>query len=989
MFFSRTQKFFLGSSLVILFGVFLISATSFLKQNHSISQIQTQESPDPLVQYFKLPLHFEENQGQTSESVKFLTRGQGYTFYFTPQEMVMDLQKERHVSYALSMQFVNSSPSCKLIGMEELEGKSHYFIGKDHKNWLNHIPNFSKITYQNIYPGIDVVFYGNQQQLEYDIKVAPGSDPKAIRMKIDGSKKLSVDDKGNLKIQIDSDQNVYMQKPIIYQVLNKEKEYIEGKFVLLANNEIGFSLSHYDLSKEVIIDPVFEYSTYLGGTGNDQGFAIAVDSAGNAYVTGTTGSSNFPTTLGAFQTTLAGSSNAFVTKLNSSGSALIFSTYLGGNGDDQGNGIALDSSGNSYIVGQTSSTNFPTTVGAFQTVNNDVVNAFITKLNSTGSALIYSTYLGGSSGDFGLGIAVDASGNAYVTGQAASANFPVTVGAFQTVKAGTIDAFVTKINPTGTALVYSTFLGGSGNDNGFGIAVDSCGNAYVTGITLSTDFPVTAGAFQTTRAGSSDAFVTKLNTSGSALIYSTYLGGTLGDLGRGIAVNSNGNAYVAGSTSSADFPVTAGAFQTTFAGLLDAFITELNPCGTGLVFSTYLGGSGSDQGFGIAIDSFGNPYITGQTNSTNFPITSGAFQTSLAGGIDAFITKLNASGTSLLYSSYLGGSNTDIGHGIAVDINGSAYIVGETNSTNFPVTAGAFQTSLAGVATDAFISKFAIGTPTVTGIDPHFGPTTGGTVVTITGTNFLNATSVQFGATAATSFIINSNTQITAVSPPGTGTVDVTVTTPVGTTATSPADLFIYIPTKQATTTTLTVVPNPSIAGQTVVLTANVSPSAATGAVSFFDGMNLIGTASLVNGTAVLAFNNFSVGNHSLTAVYEGDNNFLSSTSHVVLLVVNAQINPPLNLRGIQKAIYFATQTDYVNILTWQKPSSGNAPVEYRIYRNKQLTKLAAVVSANEELKFKDHNRQKGKRYTYFIVSVDRDGNTSVANHVTVKSISD
>lgn len=988
MFFSRIQKFFLGISPAILFGVLLLSSTSFSKQSHAVSQIQTQDSSDSLVQYFKLPMHFEENKGQTSELVKFLTRGQKYTFYFTPQEIVMDLQNERNVSYALSMQFVNLSPSCKLIGIEELAGKSHYFIGKDHKNWLKDIPHFSKISYQNIYPGIDVVFYGNQQQLEYDIKVAPGSDPKAIRMKIDGSKDLSVDDNGNLKIQIDSDQNVYMQKPIIYQVRNKEKEYIEGKFVLLANNEIGFSLGHYDSSKEVIIDPVFEYSTYLGGTGGDQGLAIAVDSAGNAYVTGSTNSSNFPTTVGAFQTARAGSSNAFVTKLNSSGSALIFSTYLGGNGDDQGNGIALDSSGNSYIVGQTTSTNFPTTVGAFQTVNNAVLNAFITKLNSTGSALVYSTYLGGSTGDFGYGIAVNASGNAYVTGQASSANFPVTVGAFQTVKAGSADAFVTKLNPTGTALVYSTFLGGSFNDNGFGIAVDSCGNAYVTGITLSPNFPVTAGAFQTAQTGVSDAFVTKLNTSGSALIYSTYLGGTAGNQGRGIAVNSNGNAYVTGSTSSADFPVTAGAFQTTFAGVADAFITEFNLCGTGLVFSTYLGGSGSDQGFGIAIDSFGNSYITGQTNSSNFPTTSGAFQTSLAGVVDAFITKLNASGTSLLYSSYLGGSNFDVGNGIAVDVNESAYIVGETLSINFPVTAGAFQTSLAGPS-DAFISKFAIATPTVTGINPHFGPTTGGTVVTITGTNFSNATSVQFGANPAASFIINSNTQITAVSPPGTGTVDVTVTTPVGTTATSPADLFIYIPTKQATTTTLTVVPNPSIAGQTVVLTANVFPSAATGAVSFFDGVNLIGTATLVNGTAVLAFNNFSVGNHSLTAVYEGDNNFLSSTSHVVLLVVNPQINPPINLRGIQKAIHFATQTDYVNILTWQKPSSGNAPVEYRIYRNKQLTKLAAVVSAEDELKFKDHNRQRGKSYTYFIVSVDRDGNTSVANHVTVKSISD
>lgn len=987
MYFSRIQKFFLGISVAVLLSAFLISPKSFLNQSHLSSQILTQELSDPLARYFKLPLHFEENHGQTSESVKFLTRGHRYTFYFTPQDMVMDLRKERDMSYALRMQFVNSNPTCKLEGVEELEGKAHYFIGKDSKKWLNDISNFSKIIYQNIYPGIDVVFYGNQQQLEYDIMVSPGSDPQAIRMKIDGSKNLAIDDKGNLNIVIDDDQNVYMKKPIIYQLLNGEKEYIEGKFILLANNEIGFSLGHYDPNKEVIIDPVFEYSTYLGGTGIDQGFAIAVDSSGNAYVTGLTTSLNFPTTVGAFQTALAGIGNAFVTKLNSSGSALIFSTYLGGEGIDQGNGIAVDSSGNSYIVGQTNSTTFPTTVGAFQTALAGGTDAFITKLNPTGSALVYSTYLGGSSTDIGNGIAIDENGNAFVTGQTGSPNFPVSCG-FQTVYGGgTSDAFVTALNSTGTALVYSTFLGGSAADIGFAIALDDCGNAYVTGQTASANFPTTAGAFQTALAGGTDVFITKLHASGSFLIYSTYLGGASGDSGRGIAVNSNRNAYVTGFTLSSDFPVTPGAFQTALAGTVNAFVTELNTQGTGLVFSTYLGGNFQDFGFGIALDTIGNSYVTGQVQSANFPTTPGAFQTALAGNEDAFITKLNTSGTSLIYSSYLGGLNTDIGHGIAVDTNGSAYIVGETDSTNFPVTAGAFQTAFAGVI-DAFISKFAIGSPIVTGIDPHFGPTTGGTIVTITGTGFSNATSVQFGATPAASFIIDSNTQITAVSPPGVGSVHVTVTSIGGTSPNSQDDLFTYIPAKQVTITTLTVAPNPSIVGQTVTLTANVSPNTATGTVSFFDGVTLIGTTSLLNGIATLEVNNFTAGNHTITAVYAGDNDFLGSTSNAVVLVVNPEINPPRNLRGVQKATHFATQTDYINILTWKSPSSGSPPVEYRIFRDKQLTKLVAIVPADEELKFKDHNRQKGKRYTYFIVSVDQAGNFSVASQVTVKSIS-
>ncbi len=384
-----------------------------------------------------------------------------------------------------------------------------------------------------------------------------------------------------------------------------------------------------------------------------------MDSSGDAYVTGYTQSSNFPTTAGALQTTFGGGLvDAFVSKLNSSGSALLYSTYLGGSSDAVGQGIAVDSSGNAYVTGYTQSSNFPTTAGALQTTFGGLADAFVSKLNSSGSALVYSTYLGGGSTDFGFGIAVDSSGGAYVTGYTQSSNFPATAGALQTTFGGVfgggpIDAFVSKLNSSGSALVYSTYLGGSSGDSGQGIAVDSSGDAYVTGYTQSSNFPTTAGAFQTSFGGVPDAFVSKLNSSGSALVYSTYLGGSSFDSGQGIAVDSSGDAYVTGYTSSSNFPATAGALQTTFGGGADAFVSKLNSGGSALVYSTYLGGSSFDFGFGIAVDSSGNAYVTGYTCSSNFPTTAGALQTTfgVGGAIDAFVAKFGTAPPTITITS--------------------------------------------------------------------------------------------------------------------------------------------------------------------------------------------------------------------------------------------------------------------------------------------------------------------------------------------------
>jgi hypothetical protein len=429
-------------------------------------------------------------------------------------------------------------------------------------------------------------------------------------------------------------------------------------------------------------------------------------------VTGLTSSANFPTTTSAFQTTLGGPNwgDAFVTKLNASGSAVTYSTYLGGDSFDDGVGIVVDSAGSAYLTGMTNSTNFPTTQGAFQTTIGGLYDAFATRLSADGSALIYSTYLGGSGSDNGKGIAVDPAGNAYLTGSTSSADFPATTGAFQTTFTGVAgfadDAFVTKLNANGSALTYSTFLSGSGGSDATGLALDSSGSAYVTGYAGS-GFPTTTGAFQTTAAGGSDAFVTKFNANGSALIYSTYLGGSDNDLSFGIAVDSAGNAYLTGQTLalSANFPITTGSFQTTRGGgSVDAFVTKFNANGSTLIYSTFLSGAGGSTALGTALDSAGNAYVTGSAGS-GFPTTTDAFQTAYGGGGDAFVTKLNASGSALISSSYLGGSGWDRGVGIVADTTGNAYLTGFTSSTNLPTTAGAFQTTYGGGNSDAFVAK--------------------------------------------------------------------------------------------------------------------------------------------------------------------------------------------------------------------------------------------------------------------------------------------
>jgi streptogramin lyase len=673
-------------------------------------------------------LSFEANQGQTDPQVRFLSHGDGYALFLTPTQAVLSLSKPAAPSagreappapaegMALFMQLVRANRSAVVAGEGPSPGTSNYFLDSDPSQWHTAIPNYSRVVYHGVYPGIDLLYYGNQRQLEYDFTIAPGADPAAITLAFQGADNVSLDDQGDLVLHT-SGGDVVEQAPVLYQDAGGGRRNIAGRYVFKGPDQVGFAVGAYDRSRPLTIDPILGYSTYLGGTSGEDGYGIAVDESGNAYVTGGTGSTDFPTTAGAFQTSLRGSRNAFVTKLNASGTALLYSTYLGGTGGDYGWGIAVDGSGNAYVAGTTSSTNFPTTPGAFQTSSRGSFDAFVTKLNASGTGLLYSTYIGGAGADGGTGVAVDRSGNAYLTGYTESTNFPTTPGAFQTALRGYTNAFVTKLNVGGTGLVYSTYLGGTGRlgDVGYGIAVDGSGNAYVTGRTYSANFPTTAGAFQTMIHGAvnDNAFVTKLNAGGTALLYSTYLGGSgsnvYGDEGYGIAVDGSGNAYVTGYTYSTNFPTTAGAFQTTnhaANGNVNAFVTKLNVAGTGLVYSTYLGGSRGDDARGIAVDGSGNAYVTGESASTNFPTTADAFQTSLRGSSNAFVTKLNAAGTGLVYSTYLGGSSQDIGSAIAVDVSGDAYVTGYSSSTNFPTTVGAFQTVNRGI--NAFVAKFRV-----------------------------------------------------------------------------------------------------------------------------------------------------------------------------------------------------------------------------------------------------------------------------------------
>ncbi|MCL5671475.1 MAG: SBBP repeat-containing protein, partial [Acidobacteria bacterium] len=677
--------------------------------------------------YARLPLSFEANRGQTDSRVKFLARGPNYTLFLTEHEAVLALRsgkpgpagKQVSDLTVVRLRLMGSAPAVRLTGQSLMRGTSNYFLGNDPRHWHTNIPNYAQVRYHRVYRDIDLVYHGSQGKLENDFILAPGANPNSIRIGLEGVDSLQLDHSGDLVLKI-GDSNFYLRRPRAHQGRNE----VSVQYVLKARNQVGLALGRYDHRQKLVIDPVLAFSTYLGGGGGDNGYGIAVDSSGNAYVTGFTNSSDFPTTSGSQSTTSGGSGDVFVAKLDPTGPAgslttpqLVYSTYLGGGGKDSGQAITLDAGGDAYVTGITYSTNFPTTSGAFQTTYGGAGDAFVTEVNSTGAGLVYSTYLGGTGLDEGMGIAVDSSNNAYITGSTQSPNFP-TLSPAQTLNAGSSDAFVTELNFTGTALVYSTYLGGSQVDVGTSIKVDGSGNAYVAGYTFSTDFPL-QNPVQGSNAGTVNAFVTELSPGSlgvtPSILYSTYLGGSGDDRAYGLALDSSGNVYIAGSSKSTDFPTTTGVVQGTNLGLSDAFVAKLNPAGPAVTYATLLGGSGNDQANGIAVDSSGDAFVTGFTNSSDFPtfnpiqtllgITGGSASCGTSTCTDAFVAELNPTATALVQSTYLGGSGADYGQAIAVGPKGNPFITGTTSSSNFPAIAGAYQSALNGVAGNAFVAE--------------------------------------------------------------------------------------------------------------------------------------------------------------------------------------------------------------------------------------------------------------------------------------------
>jgi hypothetical protein len=698
-----------------------------------------------------LPLSFEPNRGQTDDRVEFLARGSDYNLYLTRSEAVLALGRRLspasaddgprgagEEAAALRMRVIGAHKRAPLAGGGKQPGAVNYYLGNDPARWRTGIPLYARVEQRGVYDGIDLAYYGSGGRLEYDFIVAAGADPSVIRVGFEGAESLALDPAGDLLLQTSAGE-VRQRKPVVYQELGGERRLVDGGYTLHSSGgdaSVGFRLGAYDRDKPLVIDPVLEYSTYLGGSsggnasGNDDANGIAVDASGRAYIVGRAESVNFPVT-NAFDSTLnngpasSHERDGFIARLNASGTALEYATYVGGLALDVCFSIGVDRLGSAYVGGRTASTDFPTTPGAFQASDPDGssgLDGIFVKLGPTG-ALVYSTYIGGSNYDITHGVkpVEDAHGfSAIITGETRSANFP-TRNAYQaTFGGGGIDAFVMKLNPDPSDstpgptdpndLLYSTFLGDGGDDSVYPVAVDGQGAAYVAGITTSSDFPTTSDAYDGVHNGGADVFLAKVNPnlSGAAsLAYSTFLGGSGDEIAYGVAVEADRYVYLSGETTSAGFPTTAGSFDRVLNGASDAFACKLDlaqPAASQLVYSTFLGGSGQDWARSLAIDGAGNAYVTGATTSTDFPVVDALYPHQRLQ--DAFVVKLNPAGNGLVYSTHLGGREMDEARSIGVDSAGSAYVAGETNSSNFPTTSGAFDQTFGAVG-DAWVSKIS------------------------------------------------------------------------------------------------------------------------------------------------------------------------------------------------------------------------------------------------------------------------------------------
>ena len=674
-----------------------------------------------------VPAYFEENVGQVDSQVRYFARAPHSALYLTPDEVVLARYSTDGKTYSVSavrLSFAGASRHAQISGENVQSARVNYLTGREPSKWHTGIPTYARVRYGNLYPGVDAVFYGKEGELEYDLVVAPGADSSKIRFSYEGADAMRIAENGDLVLASSSGE-VRQRLPRVYQQGGDGKRVLDAHYEIHPDRTVTYRIANVDPRRELVIDPTLSYSTYIGSGSNDSVNSIAVDQYGRVYATGYT-VYGFPTKNPAEGNRLK--QDAFVTKFWANGGGLIYSSYLGGDGVDVGNGIAVDSTGAAYITGYTDGAGFPTTAGSFVSPAAGGGDAFVTKLSPSGTSFVYSFLLGGGDYDIAYALALDNQHRAYVTGYTCSnnpSNFPVKnayqpVSHSQNCSSGGGDVFVTRVNAAGTDLDYSTYFGGSIPSFGPGgstftnaksIAVDPNYSAYITGFTYATDLPTTAGAYQRTFVASPmyiSMYVTKFSPDGMSLGYSTFLRGAGGTAGsaRAIAVDSTGHAYLTGEADST-LPTTAGAFQPTSADGDDAFVTKFWATGGGLIYSTFLGGNSVESGYSIAVDSSNQAHVTGWTDSSNFPMKSPIQSTATPYQSSVFVTTLSATGGSLLFSTYLGGSYSQVGNSIRLDSAGNMYVGGLTSSTDFPTTPGAYSRTYHGAQSDGFIVKIA------------------------------------------------------------------------------------------------------------------------------------------------------------------------------------------------------------------------------------------------------------------------------------------
>lgn len=688
-----------------------------------------------------IPLHFEPNRGQLAPEARFAARSRDGTLFLLPGETVIVLATPQRV--ALRMRWLGADRAAPIAGEAPLAGHVNHLRGSDPKRWRTKVPTYARVRYANLYPGIDLAFYGNEGNVEHDLLVAPGADPAQARLELIGADSVSIDAAGDLVLAV-AGRDVRLHAPVSYQERAGARRPVASHWRLDGARRVHVAVGDYDRALPLVIDPIITYSTFLGGNGEDNGGGIHVDASG-ITLGGNTTSTDLPAPNGD-QPANGGGFDSYVAKLDPTGATLLYATYFGGGGDDTERNLVVDAAGDAYVFGETTSTDMPTTAGAFdRTCGSDGLcggglDTFVAKFDGDDGSLLYATYVGGSGSDVGGKVAVDAGGSAYLSGYTNSTDLPVTEGAYdetcgtdgtcnETCEGETCslrrDCFVAKLAPSGASLAYATYLGGGAFDRCFGIDVDGTGRAIAVGSTFSADFPATVSAYDVSCGtdgscnGADDAFVAMLDAAGANLVYATFLGGSgngdalIDEYGWAVDADASGRARVVGQTDSADFPTPNGA-RTTYGGsILDAFVAELDPTGATLAFGTYLGGTRVDQGLDVAVDALGHIHVTGVTTSNDFPQVDAlagpgnACQFCDLGFTEAFVTTLAPGGGSLSFSTFLGGSNSDYGSSLALAGGSRLYVAGSAASADFPLL-DAFQPVHAAelpVSYDAFITR--------------------------------------------------------------------------------------------------------------------------------------------------------------------------------------------------------------------------------------------------------------------------------------------